>query len=130
MSLRVLIVDDSPVMRLAIERAIDVSNLPVKSCMTAEDGKAALSVLKDHEIDLILLDLNMPEMRGDDLVRRLQQDPAQRQIPFIVISADSTATRMQEMLDLGALAYISKPFAPATLHSEISKALEQMHASN
>ncbi len=129
MPLRVLIVDDSPVMRLAIQRVIDLSCLPLK-CVTAQHGSAALSVLKDQQIDLMLVDLNMPEMSGRDLVRHMQQDPAQRQIPFIVISADATQTRMQEMLDLGALAYIPKPFAPGFLRSEMTKALEQIHAAN
>ena len=128
MSLRLLVVDDSAVMRRTIQRAIDVSSLPVKSCLTAEHGKAALSLLRAHEIDLMLVDLNMPEMRGDDLVRELQNDPAQKPIPFIVISADTTASRIQEMLDLGAAAYIPKPFAPSTLQSELTKVLEQMHA--
>lgn len=130
MSLRVLVVDDSRVMRLAIQRAIDLSCLPVKCCLTAEHGKAALSILKDHEIDLMLVDLNMPEMGGYDLVRRLQEDPKQRQVPFIIISADATTTRIEEMLDLGALAYIAKPVAPEILRSEMTRALEQIHACN
>lgn len=130
MSLRVLVVDDSPVMRVAIQRAIDVSGLPVKSCLTAEHGKAALSLLKEQEIDLMLVDLNMPEMRGDDLIRRLQEDLAQQHIPFIVISADATAARIEEMLNLGALAYIPKPFDPSTLRMEMRRALDEMHARN
>ncbi len=125
MPLRVLVVDDSRVMRLAIERVLDLSCLPLK-CFTAQHGNAALSVLKNEQIDLMLVDLNMPEMSGGDLVRRMQQDSAQRRIPFIVISADATQTRLQEMLDLGALAYIPKPFAPELLRSEMAKALEQI----
>ncbi len=123
-------VDDSPVMRQAIQRAIRVSGLPVDRCITVEDGVAALSLLRDQDIDLMLVDLNMPEMSGGDLMRRLQGGPAERPIPFIILSADATTTRMQEMLDLGALAYIPKPFAPATLRLEMTKALEQMHARN
>ncbi len=130
MAFRVLVVDDSAVMRQTIQRAIDISGLPVQHCLTAEHGRAALSVLKDHKIDLMLLDLNMPEMSGDDLIRRLQRDPEQAPIPFIVISADATAARMQQMLDLGALAYIPKPFRAETLRSEMTRALEQMHATN
>ena len=125
MPLRVLVVDDSPVMRLAIQRVIDLSCLPLK-CFTAQHGNAALSLLKDQEIDLMLVDLNMPGMGGCDLVRRMQSEPGERQIPFIVISADATQTRMQEMLDLGALAYIPKPFAPALLRSEMANALNQI----
>jgi len=130
MSLRLLIVDDSPVMRLAIQRTIQISGLPVESCMTAEHGNAALSAVRDNQIDFMLIDLNMPEMSGGELIRRIKQRPERPQIPFIVISADATATRMQEMFDLGALAYIPKPFSPGTLRYEMIKALERVNARN
>ena len=130
MSIRLLVVDDSPVMRKVIQRAVEVSGLPVSDCLTAEHGKAALSLLRQETIDLMLLDMNMPEMGGEELVRQLQNRPANQQVPFIVISADATATRMQEMLSLGALAYIPKPFDAGTLRSEMTKALEQMHVNN
>jgi CheY-like chemotaxis protein len=116
-------------MRAAIQRTIDISGLPLQ-CLTAEHGNAALSVLEKHRVDLMLIDLHMPELRGDDLIRHLAQQPDLAAIPFVVMSADTTVTRVQEMLDLGALAYIPKPFAPATLRTEMSKALEQIHASN
>ncbi len=128
MPLRVLVVDDSAVMRLAIQRVIDLSCLPVK-CFTAQHGSAALAVLKKEEIGLMLVDLNMPEMSGHDLLRHMHDDPLQPKIPFIVISADATETRMQEMLDLGALTYITKPFAPGFLRSEIVKALDLIQLS-
>ena len=125
-----LVVDDSVVMRLAIQRAIGISGLAVEYCMTAEHGKAALSLLKDQKINLMLVDLNMPDMSGGDLIRCLRDQPAKNAIPFIAISGDATATRMQEMLDLGALAYIPKPFTPATLRLEMAKASEHMYVCN
>jgi two-component system chemotaxis response regulator CheY len=127
MSVRLLVVDDSPVMRSAIQRAVNLSEVQVE---TAENGKAALSVLEDHPVDLMLLDLNMPVMCGDEMVRWMQQDPSKPQVPFIVVSEDATATRMQEMLDLGALAFIPKPFLPSALQSEVARAVERIHAVN
>ena len=129
MPLRVLVVDDSRAMRVAIQRVLDLSCLPLK-CFTAQHGNAALSLLQNQEIDLMLVDLNMPEMSGSDLIRRLQENPVERQIPFIVISADATATRIEEMLNLGAVAYIHKPFDPSTLRTEMRRALDEMHARN
>ncbi len=130
MPLRVLVVDDSAAMRMALQRAIELSGLPIASCLTAEHGRAALSILADHAIDLLLVDLDMPEMNGAELIRRLQQDPERRQIPFIVMSADATANRVEELLELGALAYLPKPFGAEALRSEMLKAMERMHVCN
>lgn len=126
MSLRLLVVDDSLIMRKTIQRVMEISDLPVSVCLTAEDGKAALSLLRNQQVDLILLDLNMPEMSGQELVQQLKTESGEHQVPFIVMSADATATRMQEMLSLGALAYIPKPVDPRLLCSEMSKVLENI----
>lgn len=129
MAFRVLVVDDSPAMRLAIRRTMDISGLPIQ-CVLAEHGKAALSILEKNQIDLMLVDLNMPELSGDDMIRCLAQRPEQKRIPFLIMSADATATRVQEMFDLGALGYIPKPFCFATLRTEMSKALESLNVRN
>jgi two-component system chemotaxis response regulator CheY len=129
MALRLLIVDDSAAMRAVIQRTVEVSDMDVQ-CVTAEHGNAALSVLHQQDIDLLLIDVNMPGMKGDELVQRLAEDPELASIPFLAMSSDTTVPRVQQMLELGALAYISKPFAPATLRAQMSKALEQMLAAN
>lgn len=129
MAFRLLVVDDSPAMRLAIRRTMDISGLPVQ-CILAEHGKAALSILEKNQIDLMLVDLNMPELSGDDLIRCLAQGPEQKRIPFLIMSADATAPRIQEMFDLGAIAYLPKPFSFATLRTEMSKALETLNVHN
>jgi CheY-like chemotaxis protein len=130
LAFRVLVVDDSPVTRYVVRRAIEISGLPVDFCVAAEHGKAALSLLKEHRIDMALVNLNMPEMGGKDLIRGWQHQEPQRKIPFIVMSADATATRIEEMLALGALAYLAKPFTAETLRREMQRGLEQIHACN
>ena len=133
MSFRILIVDDSAAMRRAIQRAIEISALPVECCLTAQHGREALSVLSNHRVDLLLVDLNMPEMSGDELIRHLRDEASGANlacIPFIVMSADATARRVQDLLELGALTYLPKPFSAEMLRSELGKALEQIHVSN
>ncbi len=124
MPLRILVVDDSSAMRTAIQRLIEISGLRVETLLTAENGKAALSVLKNQNVNLMLVDLNMPVMGGAELIRCLHSDPEQTRVPFIVLSADATANSMQEMLELGASAYIPKPFQAEALCFEMRRVLE------
>lgn len=130
MALRVLVVDDSAAMRHTIQRAIEISDLPVDSCLTARHGREALSILSDHSVDLLLVDLNMPEMTGDDLIQNLHENPGTARIPFIVMSADATAARIDKLLEMGALTYLPKPFGAETLHLELKKAMEGLDGAN
>jgi CheY-like chemotaxis protein len=116
-------------MRAVIQRTIDISGLDMQ-CLLAEDGNAALSLLQRHNIDLLLVDVNMPGLSGDELIRSLAEDPELASIPFLVMSSDTTVPRVQQTLEMGALAYIPKPFAPATLRAQMSKALEQILAAD
>jgi len=129
MSYRILIVDDSPGMRAVLRRVIDLSGLPVASCLTACHGLSALAVLRNEPIDLILTDINMPEMNGEDFVAELKKDSALSEIPVLVISTDATSNRMQRMLELGAAGYVIKPFQPETLRSEVERVLGGVHAN-
>lgn len=130
MAFRVLVVDDSPIMRLLIEKTIRISGLSIDSCVTAADGNAALNLLRNQEVDLILTDLNMPGMNGEDLMREVRNHPALQRIPFIVISADATSSRIQGMLALGASGYIVKPFRAEVLKTQLSRALGEIHERN
>lgn len=129
MSYRILIVDDSPGMRAVLRRVIDLSGLPVETCLSACHGGAALAMLRSERIDLILTDINMPEMNGEELVAELKKDPALREIPVLVISTDATSNRMQRMLELGAAGYVIKPFQPETLRSEVERVLGEVNVT-
>lgn len=128
MGLRILIVDDSPVMRGFIRRVVQLSGLDVAAYTQAADGEAALSLLAIEPADVILTDINMPGMNGEELLRRLQQDHLLRSIPTVVVSTDATACRVERMLALGAKGYISKPFSPEMLREELDRVLESAHA--
>jgi two-component system chemotaxis response regulator CheY len=130
MSYRILIVDDSPGMRAVLRRVIDLSGVPVESCLTACHGAAALEIVRNERVDLILSDINMPEMNGEELLAELKKDMALRGIPVLVISTDATSIRMQRMLKLGAAGYVIKPFQPETLRSEVERVLGEVHVAN
>jgi len=124
MPLRVLIVDDSAAMRHFIRRVMSFSGIEIGECLEAGDGEQALSVLRNGAVDVILTDINMPAMTGEELLERLEADKDLRRIPALVISTDATALRVKRMLALGAQGYIAKPFSPETLRAEIERVLQ------
>jgi two-component system chemotaxis response regulator CheY len=123
MAFNILIVDDSPAMRSFVRRVLDLSGIDVGTCLNAGNGLEALELLRTQWVDVILTDINMPTMDGEQLLKALEADETLRTIPVIVISTDSTQHRVQTMLTLGAKGYVTKPFFPETLREEMEKVL-------
>jgi two-component system chemotaxis response regulator CheY len=108
----VLIVDDSAAMRSVIKKIIHISGFKMDGCFEAGNGLEALAQLKEQWVDVIISDVNMPEMNGLELLQRLSQDPLYQNIPVIIVSTEGSTERMQEALDRGAKGFIKKPFLP------------------
>jgi CheY-like chemotaxis protein len=72
-------------------------------------GSVGLDLARHHEPDLILLDLHLPDITGQEVLTRLQQSAVTRDIPVIVISADATPVQIKRLLDAGATSYLTKP---------------------
>ena len=123
MELRALIIDDSPAMRQFIRRSLSLSGLAFTECVEANNGQEALDLLRQSSIDVILCDVNMPQMDGEQLLEHIERDAQLRSIPVLVISADATAPRVQRMLGLGAQGYLLKPFSPELLRDELKRLL-------
>jgi two-component system chemotaxis response regulator CheY len=123
MSFNVLIVDDSRSMRRVIKKIISISGFKMDQCFEAGNGKEALNVLADAWVDVIMSDINMPEMTGFELLEELQKDDLLKNIPVVVITTEGSEERMQYALNLGAKGFIKKPFLPEdlkrTLHEVI-----------
>ena len=127
MALNIMIVDDSPVMRTFIRKVVRLTGLDLNEVFEAGDGQDALNFLREHWTDLVLTDINMPRMNGEEFVRLKEEDELLRDIPVIVVSTDSTQSRIQRMLSLGAKGYISKPFLPEVLRDEVEKVMGVFH---
>jgi len=124
----VMIVDDSPSMRTFVRRVIDLSGFEVSSCLDAANGVEALELLGEHAIDIILTDINMPRMNGEEFVRKLEEHEKFRLIPVVVVSTDSTHNRIRRMLELGDRGYVVKPFSPEMLRNELERVLGAVNA--
>ena len=78
--------------------------------LVAMQGRLGLDLAKDHRPDLIFLDLHLPDLTGDVVLRQLRADPRTRAIPIVIISADATPGQVQRLLEIGATDYLTKPF--------------------
>ena len=72
-------------------------------------GVLGLEMAREHHPDLILLDLQLPDIRGDEVLRRLQEEPATRNIPVVMLSADAMPPQIERLLASGAREYLTKP---------------------
>ena len=121
MTKRLMIVDDSPVMRSFVRRTLMIAGLEMESCAEASNGAEALEKLEHGPVDLILTDINMPVLDGEGLLRALQVDAEFRKIPVVVVSTDSTEQRVDTLLGMGARGYVKKPFPPERLSQVLTE---------
>ena len=129
MSLRIMIVDDSPIIRSVIEKNLRMSGLPVNGCVMAGNGEEALQQLAGQWIDLALVDINMPVMNGVELIEKMKKDDLLKTIPIIVASTEGSQTRIEQLRDLGIVGYLRKPFTPEQFKEQITQALELSDAA-
>lgn len=119
MSFNVLIVDDSNAMRAVIKKILTISGFKMDQCLEAGNGKEALDILSEKWVDVIVSDINMPEMNGLELLEQLKKNETYKEIPVIMITTEGSSERMQEAFKRGASGFIKKPFLP----EEIKKIL-------
>jgi CheY-like chemotaxis protein len=124
----ILLVEKSLAMRDFFERAMALPGAPEATCTAAASSRDALEELGQHSFDLIVMDTNAFGPGEGEFLDRLRSDSRLQNIPFIVISADVTAARIQNMLDLGAAAYLCKPLPPAALCKQLNQTLQNAHA--
>jgi response regulator RpfG family c-di-GMP phosphodiesterase len=103
----ILVVDDSHIIRSIVETGLSQAGFQV---VTASHGKEALDIIHEKKPDLILSDIAMPVMDGFALCREIQSDETLKLSPFVVMSTNSERGHMKRMLEIGAAAYIVKPF--------------------
>ncbi|OGG94341.1 MAG: hypothetical protein A2508_03370 [Candidatus Lambdaproteobacteria bacterium RIFOXYD12_FULL_49_8] len=121
-NLKILIVDDSKPSRSLMAKVLDAMSLP--NHLEAETVMEAVGLLQAGGIGLILLDWNMPDISGLDLLANLKANPALKQIPVIMVSANGDLFDVKEAMSLGAADYLVKPINAELLKEKIARATQ------
>lgn len=112
----VLVVEDSPTMRSLLTSTLEGLGIPLRIAEVAS-GLDALGRLPREDYDLIVTDINMPDINGLELVSFVRRSPAYRSTPLVIVSTEGSERDCQKGLELGADAYLIKPFEPKELQS-------------
>ena len=117
---RILAVDDSPSMRHLMKLALSSGGHEVD---VATDGVQALQVADQHQFDVVITDVNMPNMDGIALVRELRRRANYRFVPLLMLTTEAAVDRKQQGREAGATGWLVKPFDPERLLSIVTKVL-------
>lgn len=123
--MRILIVDDDPAIRLLCAANLALEGLVV---VEAADGLVALDQARAEPPDLVVTDVTMPHLDGFELAEALRSDERTAGVPVIFLSAETRLTNAARARELGAFAYVTKPFDPVALGSLIAGVLAQLPA--
>ncbi len=123
MNCNVLIVDDSAILRKAIRKVVRLAGIEDDRIHDAGNGQEALEVLETVWIDLVLLDMNMPVMDGEQFATELRKNPDLADVAIVVVSTEANKNRLDRMRELGVIDVLRKPFEPEDLHRLIPKVL-------
>lgn len=118
----VMIVDDSKVVRKLIGHILEKNNY---SYIEAENGLEALELLVMNDVDVIIADLNMPQMTGLELIKSIRESDDYNKIPILMLTTDTNEEAKRSCLSAGANIFMSKPMPPDLLISEIKRFIDE-----
>ncbi len=119
----VLIVDDSNTMRKIVSRALRQAGIDFSTILEAGDGQEALDVLGANAVDVVLSDINMPNMNGLEFLKAKSEIAAIKDIPVVMISTETGADIIDQAKSYGAKGAIKKPFTPELINETLGSLL-------
>jgi len=125
-NLKILIVDDFATMRKVIRNLLKQGGF--ENVVEAEDGMAALKILKSQQVDFIISDWNMPNMSGLELLKAVRGDDELKALPFLMVTAEALKDNVVAAVKAGVSNYIVKPFTAEVLNEKIEKIVKSLAA--
>ena len=122
--MKVLVVDDFATMRKIVRNIL--KQIGFEDISEAEDGNAALRVIKNEKVGLVVTDWNMPNMSGLDLLREIRQDPQTSNLPVLMVIAEGLKENVMEAVKAGVSNYVVKPFTAEVLQEKIETIFKKM----
>ena len=122
--LKFLVVDDFSTMRRIVRGLL--KEMGCNDVTEAEDGAAALQLLKTQRFDFVVSDINMPNMNGFELLKAIKAEETLRHLPVLMVTAEARKEDIVLAAQSGAAGYIVKPFSKATLEEKVQRILQKM----
>ena len=116
----ILVADDSRSMIQVIESILEEAGYHV---LTAENGKEALDIIKENNIDLVVTDFNMPGINGMGVLRKVREETSTKSIPVVMLTTEAEMNKVVEAKNAGISGWIIKPFEPSKLLSTVKELL-------
>lgn len=116
----VLIVDDSAAIRKILKRVLQQAEIPTGQVLEASDGVEAIEHLKAQSVQLILSDINMPNMDGLQLLSQIKANPNWKDVPVVMITTEGSQAKVMEAVELGASGYVRKPFTAEQIKEKLA----------
>lgn len=116
----VLIVDDSAAIRKILRRVLQQTEIPLGQIYEAGDGREAVESLKTQKVNLILSDINMPNMDGLQFLGEIKANPELRDVPVVMITTEGSQAKVLEAVQLGAIGYVRKPFTAEQIKEKLT----------
>ncbi len=123
MGYKVLIVDDSHIVRRVLIKAFGLADVAVEAFHEAGNGAEALTFLRSQPVDIVFLDINMPVLNGMDFIRAVRADDELRGTPIVIYSTDGSDSRREELERADIQGYVRKPASPEQLVQIFSSVL-------
>lgn len=120
-ALRLLVVDDSAMMRKVITRAATLTGVPIERIFEAENGQQGLAILEAEAVDAVITDVNMPVMGGIEFLQQIAARGCWDHLLRIVVSTDGSDLRRSEASELNVQLYVEKPFRPEAIRDALAE---------
>jgi len=106
-----------------VKKIVGLTGLETNQILEADNGRKALDVLSGNWVDVVILDINMPEMNGLELLKRMSEDAVLKNVPVVMMTTEASEAHMKTAFELGAKGFIRKPFVPEELRKMLLEAL-------
>ena len=127
--MKILVVDDFSTMRRIVRNLLVELGFTNTLIQEAEDGNAALALLRAQPLDLVVTDWNMPNMTGIDLLRAIRADAALKSMPVLMVTAENNRDQIIAAAQSGVNGYVVKPFTAVTPKEKLDKIFERLAAA-
>jgi two-component system chemotaxis response regulator CheY len=119
----ILIVDDSAMMRKVVLRTLKMAGVDYETVLEAGDGSEGIALLKQHQVSLIMCDINMPVMGGLEMIETIKAQGLAQGVPIVMVTTEGSEAQVRQAILAGARGYIRKPFTVEHIESNVKPLL-------